>query len=362
MRITYLLALATGSLLTLVACSSDDGESSGSGGTSGSAGSGGSAGSTGGSGGSAGGSGGSAGSTGGTAGSGGGDYVDCPETLPSDGASCSEDGLNCTYGDDPRFQCRDTAICIGSSWTVSPSTDARCAEDPRPPSCPATPPSGGMCSGPDQCVYEDGTSCLCTSCPPGDPVCMGGDPMWHCTPPQAGCPARPPNAGTRCGMEGQRCDYTCDLNVTCTMGAWVWQRGNCPICAAPDTPIATPSGDRPIAELRVGDVVYSVEGEQTVAVPLVRVGRTAVRSHTVLEVRLDDGAVLHMSAGHPTADGRAFSQLARGDSLGGRTVVSAERVPYEHSHTYDILPASPSGAYFAAGALVGSTLAPGACE
>jgi hypothetical protein len=37
-------------------------------------------------------------------------------------------------------------------------------------------------------------------------------------------------------------------------------------------------------------------------------------------------------------------------------VQSAELVPYAYDATYDVLPASSSGAYFAAGALVASTL------
>ena len=42
--------------------------------------------------------------------------------------------------------------------------------------------------------------------------------------------------------------------------------------------------------------------------------------------------------------------------LDGIRVVSAELVPYTHSHTYDILPASDTGAYYAGGVLIGSTL------
>jgi hypothetical protein len=37
-------------------------------------------------------------------------------------------------------------------------------------------------------------------------------------------------------------------------------------------------------------------------------------------------------------------------------VMAARLVPYTHEATYDILPGSSTGAYFAAGALVGSTL------
>jgi hypothetical protein len=72
-----------------------------------------------------------------------------------------------------------------------------------------------------------------------------------------------------------------------------------------------------------------------------------------------DGAVLEISPGHPTADGRTFGDLARGSRLDdSHTVDSAELVPYRFDRTYDILPASSTGTYFAAGALVGSTLRP----
>lgn len=138
---------------------------------------------------------------------------------------------------------------------------------------------------------------------------------------------------------------------------WQWLHGNCPICAAPDTPIATPGGDRPIASLRVGDLVYSVDHDEIVAVPILEIGRTPVVGHHVVRVVLDSGAVLEISPGHPTADGRTFGDLAAGSRLDDQHgVVSAAIVPYDHDATYDILPASDTGTYYAAGTLIGSTL------
>jgi hypothetical protein len=145
--------------------------------------------------------------------------------------------------------------------------------------------------------------------------------------------------------------------AVCTDGAWKWTISSiCPVCASPDTPIATPSGERPIADLRVGDLVYSVDGDSIVPVPLVAVGRTPVARHHVVRVVLADGRRLEISAGHPTADGRTFGELRAGGRLDGHDIVSAELVPYTHPFTYDVLPGSRSGAYFAAGALIGSTL------
>jgi hypothetical protein len=128
------------------------------------------------------------------------------------------------------------------------------------------------------------------------------------------------------------------------------------ICAAPDTPIATPSGEQPIASLIPGDLVYSVDHHRLLAVPVLVISRSAVHHHHVVRVKLDSGRVLEMSPGHPTPDGRTFGALSSGTYLGSARVADARLVPYEHSHTYDILPASDSGTYVAAGALVGSTL------
>jgi hypothetical protein len=127
-------------------------------------------------------------------------------------------------------------------------------------------------------------------------------------------------------------------------------------CAAPDTAIATPGGERPIANLRPGDLVYSVDGEEIRAVPIVRINRTPVANHRVLQVTFDNGRSIEMTAGHPLADGRPLSSLRPGTELTGGIVVAVTSIPYAHDATYDILPLSTSGAYFASGVLVGSTL------
>lgn len=103
--------------------------------------------------------------------------------------------------------------------------------------------------------------------------------------------------------------------------------------------------------------MYSVDHDAIVAVPLIRIGKTPVGVHRVVRLALRDGSVLEVSPGHPTADGRTFGQLVAGSHLDGQHVVeSAELVPYQYDATYDVLPASSTGTYFAAGAEVGSTL------
>jgi hypothetical protein len=76
----------------------------------------------------------------------------------------------------------------------------------------------------------------------------------------------------------------------------------------------------------------------------------------MVRVTLDGGAVVEMSAGHPTADGRSFAELQVGEWLGELRIEDVRSVDYAHPYTYDLLPNTPGGAYFASGALVGSTL------
>jgi len=130
------------------------------------------------------------------------------------------------------------------------------------------------------------------------------------------------------------------------------------VCASPQTPIATPDGERPIAELRAGDLVYSADGDAIRAVPLVRVSRTEVAKHHVVRVVVRGGSILEISAGHPTADGRTFGDLRVGGSLDGQAIEALEVIPYVYSYTYDILPASSTRTYFAAGLQIGTTLSP----
>ena len=129
------------------------------------------------------------------------------------------------------------------------------------------------------------------------------------------------------------------------------------MCASPDTPIATPSGDRAIAELVPGDLVYSEDHGAIIAVPIARVRKQPVHVHQVLRIELSGGRVLEVSGSHPLPDGRPLSELRPGDRLGTERVISSERVPYRYDATYDVLPASETGSYFAAGVELGSTLA-----
>jgi hypothetical protein len=132
----------------------------------------------------------------------------------------------------------------------------------------------------------------------------------------------------------------------------------CPICLARGTRIATPSGDIAVEELRVGDVVWTLDAAGArVALPLLEVGSTPVpATHRVVRLRLSDGRSVEVSPGHPTGDRRKVGDLAAGDRYDGAVVVSAELVLYTGGATFDVLPEGATGMYWANGVLLGSTL------
>src|SRR5438093_5215551 len=133
---------------------------------------------------------------------------------------------------------------------------------------------------------------------------------------------------------------------------------NCPICLARGTRIATPAGEVPVEDLRAGDVVWTLgSAGARVAAPLLEVGTRSVPStHEVVRLVLSDGRAVSVSPGHPTEDGRRVGDLRAGDALDGATVTSAERLRYGGGATFDVLPAGGTGAYWANGVLLGSTL------
>jgi hypothetical protein len=232
----------------------------------------------------------------------------------------------------------------------------------------------------DHCVNlkDDPFNCgVCGNhCSGGKSLCSNGECVTPACDSADVCP--PTGSGeprTCCGSvccKGNElcCEVPGPIMMQATCVDPTQSEGTCPRgcnacrCAAPDTPIATPSGERAIATLRVGDLVYSLDHGAVVTVPIRAVHREPVISrHSVARVTLESGAVLDVSRGHPTSDGRTFGDLGAGDRLGDMPVVRVEpSVPYEHAFTYDILPSSPTGVYFAAGALIGSTLAAGQCD
>ncbi len=238
-------------------------------------------------------------------------------------------------------------VCAADEDCCGPAECGRCIKKLTGPNCPSQ-CSASFC-GPAGAVCNPGEVCL-------DVLVSAGPAIGSAT---AKCVSNPCGSATLdCSCAGTLC-ADANSQTTCTTvdsatGLVHCLGGN--KCAAPDTPIATPAGDRAIADLRPGDLVYSEHHGAIVAVPLVQVVRRPAAGHVVVHLVTARGAVLDISGPHPTADGRRFSDLNVGDLLDGDAIVAREVVPYAHAFTYDILPASSSGTYVAAGLLIGSTL------
>lgn len=134
---------------------------------------------------------------------------------------------------------------------------------------------------------------------------------------------------------------------------------NCPICLAAATLIATPKGDVHVTKIKPGMLVWTASADGSrIAVPVLEIGSMEVPpGHMMVHVVLADGRELLASPGHKTADGRPVGALAAGVGLDGSTIIRWELVPYPGARTYDLLPAGPTGTYWADGIQLSSTLA-----
>jgi hypothetical protein len=91
---------------------------------------------------------------------------------------------------------------------------------------------------------------------------------------------------------------------------------------------------------------------------VLEVGSVSVPAgHQMVHLVLTGGRELLASPGHRTSDGRQLGGLAVGDIVDGSSITTWELVPYAGDRTYDLLPAGPTGTYWANGILLSSTLA-----
>jgi hypothetical protein len=220
---------------------------------------------------------------------------------------------------------------------------------------------GGAGGGGGSAGAGGGSACGTTTCGAGE-ICITGRCAGCCDIPPSCIPVPSGCTGTLdCGCFDTDPCSPCTKCLSVTAGGIAC--GNCGcLCAAAWSPIETPTGSRRISDLRVGDLVYTVDHGERVVAPIARVNSRPVSHHALVRATLANGGVVDMSDGHPTAGGGRFDALSVGQWLGTAEIVSLETVPYDEPFTYDILPASDTGTYYVGDALVGSTLHDGRCD
>lgn len=132
----------------------------------------------------------------------------------------------------------------------------------------------------------------------------------------------------------------------------------CPICLAGNTLIDTPAGKIPVKDLKVSDLIWTMDlSGRRAAGTIQKTSKVAVPlTHEMVHLILADGREVLVSSGHPTIDGRAVGDLLAGEMYDGSIIKSAARESYDQGFTYDILPSGKTGFYWANGVLLGSTL------
>lgn len=166
------------------------------------------------------------------------------------------------------------------------------------------------------------------------------------------------NSAADCAPD-EDCIQGLPLNGKC------WKKGTPhPVCLARGTTIDTPSGPVAVEALHEGDRVWTIDHGVRVAAPLTRVGHAiAPPDHVVRTIELADGRAFTASPGHPTCAVSAeqpatVGAAEAGQSIDGARIERVTAVDYQGGQTFDLLPASDSGCYWANGVLLGSTLAP----
>lgn len=133
---------------------------------------------------------------------------------------------------------------------------------------------------------------------------------------------------------------------------------SCPVCLASNTTIATPGGEVNVKDITRGMLVFSINkaGEKVIS-KVIKVGNSVVPiTQRIVHVVLSDGRNLYVSPNHPTITGQVVGNLRVGQTYDNARITKTDLVSYWDLKTYDLLPDSETGFYYANNILMGSTL------
>jgi hypothetical protein len=153
----------------------------------------------------------------------------CPDDAPAVGTPCTQNMLQCEYGNAWWDVACDVVVqCMSGQWAADTSLGGTCAPKPGPNSADC-PPAIPMDLGPndndmmtacsqagEQCSYRDGT---CTCVVSADAAAPS---YWECVP-GPGCPGIRPPLGSSC--MGADAGMECPYELTCGGYAQICQGG-----------------------------------------------------------------------------------------------------------------------------------------
>jgi hypothetical protein len=157
----------------------------------------------------------------------------CPATPPALGSACTQQTVQCEYGDAWWNVSCDTVVeCENAQWTSYQPSFGPCTPSPgaNAPTCPpdyASVKQGSACPATGvSCYYTQG-ECSC-DVPLAGPIPLdGGTGYWGCVP-EPGCPWPRPRLGSACSLEGTSCTYEeCAYSQLCVNGTWQAQAEAC---------------------------------------------------------------------------------------------------------------------------------------
>ena len=136
------------------------------------------------------------------------------------------------------------------------------------------------------------------------------------------------------------------------------ERFHCPICLADSTMISTPTGKVNIKDIQTGDYVWTVneKGKKVSAAVLQTYFAKVPANHKIVHLVLSDKREVWISPFHPLATKNTIEKLRVGNYYDNAKVLKADLIMYGHDTTYDLLPKSATGYYWANDILMGSTL------
>lgn len=129
-------------------------------------------------------------------------------------------------------------------------------------------------------------------------------------------------------------------------------------CLLDSSLISVFGGSIRVKNLKSGGLVWTINkhGNKVQTSILLKTKRRVSQGHKMAHIVLEDGRKLTVSPGHPTIDNKELGSLKKGQILDGSKIASIKILPYKGKYTHDILPSGDTGAYWANGILIGSTL------